>query len=106
VLRECAELSHARPAVQVSSPADELQGLLERVGNEHTQWLKKLAESYRLIQEPIFGADGEIIAQPLFWFEALMGKHCCFGRTELGQLTRNRLEDNNIVVLVPGQPFI
>jgi hypothetical protein len=106
VLRECAELSHARPAVQVSSPADELQGLLERVGIEHMQWLKKLAESYRLIQEPIFGADGEIIAQPLFWFEALMGKHCCFGRAELGQLTLNRLEDNNIVVLTPGQDIL
>ncbi len=106
VLRECAELSHVRPNVQVSSPADELHGLLERVGDGHANWLMKLAESYRLIQEPILSDDGEIIAQPLFWFETLMGKHCCFGRTDPGQLTRNRLEDHNVVLLMPGQEIL
>jgi hypothetical protein len=106
VLRECQELSRARPNVQISTANEEHLALLERIGDGHAQWLKNLAGTYRLIQEPIFGPDGEIIAQSLFWFETLMGKHCCFGRTDPGQLTRDRLEDAGIVLLMPGQEVL
>lgn len=106
VLKECGELLHDCPTIQASSASDDLQGLLERIGDDHAQWLKKLADRYPLIQEPLLGADGEIIAQPLFWFETLLGKHCCFGRTDPGQLTRNQLEDNNIVLLMSGQDVL
>ena len=106
MLKECGELLHDCPTIQASSASDDLQELLERIGDNHAQWLKKLAERYPLIQEPLLGADGEIIAQPLFWFETLIGKHCCFGRTDPGQLTRNRLEDNNIFLLMPGQDVL
>ena len=103
VLRECQELSRARPNVQISTANEDHLALLERIGEDHAQWLKNLAGTYQLTQEPIFGPSGEIIAQPMFWFETLMGKHCCFGRTEPGQLTRDRLEDNRITILMPGK---
>ncbi|MEI6233686.1 MAG: AAA domain-containing protein [Planctomycetota bacterium] len=106
VLRECQELSRARPNVQISTANEEHLALLERIGEGHAQWLKNLAGTYQLIQEPIFGPDGEIIAQPLFWFETLMGKHCCYGRSDPGQLTRDRLEDARIVLLMPGQEVL
>jgi hypothetical protein len=106
IVKACEALMHEHPKVQAETPAEDFRGLLARVGAGFEQWLKNLAGTYPLIQEPILGNDGEIVAQPMFWFETLMGKYCCFGDAEPGQLIRNKLQDHGIELLSPGQDVL
>ena len=42
--------------------------MLEQIGVEHRNWLKQLWTRFDIKQEPIFDEAGNVLSQPLFWF--------------------------------------
>lgn len=79
--------------------------LLHWLGTEHHTWLTTLWNTYLLQEGPITASDGEILAEPLLWFQFDDRLVACFGAIEPGPHTRDKLEDNGIVVIRPGEVF-
>lgn len=76
--------------------------MLERVGQEHRAWLKSVWNT-SIQHEPITADDGEILAQPVFWYWADGRRIACFGTEEPGAYTMHKLEDNKVDVIRAGQ---
>ena len=104
VLEECLDelVDHPRVEKQISS-IDEFEEVVQRVGTEHRGWLERIWKSHWIEQEPILAADGEILAEPLFWFKNDERHLRCFGKHALGRSILNRLEDAGIEVVLPGE---
>ncbi len=85
------------------SRLDELQDLLEMIGDEHKKWLEDLCATRWVEQEPIVSDAGEILAEPLFWFKDDERTYACFGKTAPPTYTLHKLEDAGIRVIAPGQ---
>jgi hypothetical protein len=77
--------------------------LLAQLGSDRQDWLANLWETYQVEQEPLLGDDGEILAEPLFWFKKDGRLVACFGCNDPGPHTLHKLEDNGIAVIRPGQ---
>jgi hypothetical protein len=57
---------------------------------------------FEVSQEPLM-KDGEIIAEPLFWFNSGTHTHACFGTEMPRQRVLQRLEDFGVELLEVGQ---
>ncbi|MBU1106390.1 MAG: AAA family ATPase [Candidatus Riflebacteria bacterium] len=91
-----------RPDVQFDlSPLDDFEDIAMRIGKENRNWLEGLWHD-GIQQEPIVAADGEILAEPLFWFKNGKQLVCCFERDSLTTHIRNRIEDGSGRVIFPG----
>lgn len=103
VLKDCQERM-VTDSNEVVSPStlDDFEDLVERVGEQHREWLANLVRATQIKQEPLVAADGEIVAEPLFWLENNGRLFACFGQEQPGPATRHRLEDAGIELLVPG----
>lgn len=102
VLKECHALLTEVPAVQSeSSMVDVAEELLRLIGVKHRTWLKSVLKKHAIEQDPIFAGDGEIIADPLFWFDHGGIRYACF-KEGPKQSVAHRLEDAGIKVLLPG----
>jgi len=87
-------------------PLNNHEDILERLGDGRRHWLAKIWESRRSIQqEPITASDGEILAEPIFWFQVDRRVFACFGNEEPGAHTLHKLEDNGIDICIirPGE---
>ncbi|MBX3001532.1 MAG: AAA family ATPase [Caldilineaceae bacterium] len=105
VLEDCLDTLLSVPDVEYTlSRADDIADLLELVGSEHQSWLEKLWKEYEIQQEPLVALDGQILAEPAFWFKNGSQIYACFGHKPLGTRTQYQLEDRQIIVLEPGQP--
>lgn len=103
-VEKCLDVLLDQPKVEKEiSNIEDFMEMLERVGEEHRDWLAKLWESYLIQQEPIMGEDAEILAEPLFWFQADDRVLACFGKEDPGVHTLHKLEDKRIEVIRPGQ---
>lgn len=104
---ECLNMLLRQPKVeQETSKLDEFEDILQCLGDQHRQWLAKLCESHRLQQEPITAGDGEILAEPLFWFTVDGRRIACFPSGEPGAYTLHKLEDNRIEVIRAGEDVL
>ena len=102
ILKECHALLTEVPAIQAeSSMVDVAEELLRLIGAKHRAWLKSVLKKHVIEQDPIFADDGEVIAEPLFWFGHGSVKYACFSE-EPKQAVAHRLEDAGITVLLPG----
>ncbi|OWK45500.1 DNA helicase II related protein [Fimbriiglobus ruber] len=102
VLKECHTLLTEVPAVQAeSSMLDVAEELLRKIGVKHRAWLKSVLKKQTIEQDPIYADDGEVIADPLFWFDQDGIQYACFVEGPK-QAIANRLEDAGIKVLLPG----
>jgi hypothetical protein len=105
VLEECLDTLLTVPDVEyITSRVDDIADLLELVGAEHQTWLEKLWKEYEIQQEPLTALDGQILAEPAFWFKNSAQIYTCFGRKPVATRIRYELEDGQVVVLEPGQP--
>ena len=105
VLRECHALLKEVPAVQAdSSMVDVAEELLSLIGKNHRAWLKSVLKKHAIEQDSIFAGDGEVIADPLFWFDHGGIRYACF-KEGPKQAVANRLEDAGIKVVMPGAAF-
>jgi hypothetical protein len=90
------------PVEQQISNIDDFEGLLGQLGPDFRDWLGKLWKSYLIQQEPMKAEDGEILAEPLFWFQVDDQRFACFGDAAPRATTRHKLEDAGIKVVRPG----
>lgn len=103
VLKDCLDDLHERPEVESKiSPQDDLVDILDIIGHEHRQWLAGLWNRCKLEQEPILTSSGEVVAEPLFWFETSAGTYACFGTERPRQRVLQRLDDSGIRLLEVG----
>jgi hypothetical protein len=107
-LQQCLDALLDRPHVeQEVSNRDDFEDLLPRLGTASDtlkrEWLGKLWKSYMIHQEPITAADGEILAEPLFWFQVDDRMFACFGGEDPGSHVRHKLEDYGIELIEVGQ---
>jgi superfamily I DNA/RNA helicase len=101
-LAKCSRQLADTPVVDRGiSVRDDFRGLLDVFGDDNGQWLHGLLK-HGLVQEPIMSPEGEVIAEPVFWFTANGGKHACFGRKQPSQSTLARLEVMGVSVLPVG----
>jgi hypothetical protein len=102
VLGECLALLTEVPEVQAdATTVDVAEEVLRQIGPKHRDWVKKIVNQHTIEQDPIFAEDGEIIAEPLFWFLHGDTKYACYA-DEPKQAVRHRLEDAGIKLLLPG----
>ena len=103
VIEECLDNLHERPQVDSEiSPQDDLVDILEIIGEEHRKWLIGLWSRHRVAQEPLLTKTGEVIAEPLLWFNASGKIYACFGNERPRQRVIQRLEDFGVAVLEVG----
>jgi hypothetical protein len=102
VLGECLNLLTEVPEVQADATQVDVEAeLLQRIGPKHRAWLKSIMKEYGVEQDPICADDGEIIAEPLFWFEGGDAKCACYAEEPM-QAVRHRLKDAGINLILPG----
>ena len=83
-IANCVESMNSTPEIEVpSSIQDDLNDILESIGTQHRKWLVDLWKRFEIRQEPITDADGNVLAEPLFWFERGESLWACFGTTSL-----------------------
>ena len=104
VLKECLDSLHATLAVDERIRRnDDLAELLDIIGSEHREWLDRLFTQYRIVQEPLVTEQGEVIAEPLFWFQNNDQAYVCFGPKMPAQRVIHQLEDGGFKMLRAGE---
>lgn len=104
VLEDCLGNLCDRPEVEDEiSIQDDLTDILEIIGHDQRKWLTDLWTRFEIEQEPLVSDDGELIAEPLFWFRDGDQILVCFGPKAPRQRTVQRLEDAGVILLEPGQ---
>jgi hypothetical protein len=104
VIESCLDGVLDRPKVEKEiSNLDDYEDVLARIGSEHRDWLTGLWKSRWIEQEPIVTVEGEILAEPIFWFKEDDLVIACFGEGSPGPHTLHKLEDAGIQVVRPGQ---
>lgn len=104
VIQECLDSLHERPTIETEiSPQDDLVDVLAIIGNEHRKWLAELWNRHDVSQEPLVAVDGELIAEPLFWFTRNGKQFVCFGNEVPRQRVLQRLQDFGATLLAAGQ---
>jgi superfamily I DNA/RNA helicase len=104
VIEDC--LGHLQEAPVIhseNSEQDDVVEIAERIGVEHRSWLLELMKNREISQEPITSDNGEIIAEPLFWFRGNQRIYACFGTELPRKRIRQRLEDSNATAILPGE---
>ena len=103
VMAKCLDLLVERPEIEKEiSRFDEFEEVVQRIGPNHRSWLEVVWKNQRVEQEPILSSDGEILAEPLFWFKDDDRTFACFGAEHPGKRTQYRLEDAGITIIEPG----
>ncbi len=103
-IADCVALQNAPPNIDTSSSIqDDLIDILKRIGPEHRPWLVNLWKSHQIHQEPILNDSGQIVADPLFWFEHEGMKWACFENGSSGNAANaDSLAAHRIQRLRPG----
>ncbi len=104
-ISKCIETMSKTPVVELStSTQDDLHDILEKIGVEHRKWLIDLWNRFSIRQEPIMDANGDVLAEPIFWFEHSGNRIACFhDDTDVGGFL-HRSHQSGIVALPVGQP--
>ncbi|MCU0721388.1 MAG: AAA domain-containing protein, partial [Pirellula sp.] len=103
-IEDCLDCLQDRPEIDVEiSPNDDLADLLQWVGTENRRWLQRIWSEKQISQEPIFAANGELIAEPLFWFRDAGVVYACFGNEVLPKRTMQKLVDFGVRILPLGE---
>jgi superfamily I DNA/RNA helicase len=101
-LQLAIEDSGSPPKVAAAcSPVEERLELVCRIGEQHRDWVADVASKYTLITGPILGADGAIVAEPLFWIQTQQQRHVCFEH-QPSSFIADQLDDMRIGILQPG----
>jgi superfamily I DNA/RNA helicase len=103
VLKQCLNSMADVPAYQDEATGiDVAEELKELIGREHSAWLKSLMKQHSIELEPICAPDGEVIAEPLFWFERDEVKHACFAKEPMKSVC-HRLDDAGVRLIRVGE---
>ena len=106
VLEECLGQLVDQPKVEKEiSRIDDFEEVVQDIGPSHRAWIETIWKGRRVEQEPIIAADGEILAEPVFWFKDDQRIFACFGPRVPGKHILDRMEDSGIQILQPGDPI-
>jgi superfamily I DNA and RNA helicase len=105
VVEKCLDGVLERPKVEGISNLDDFEDVLSGVGSNHRDWLARLWKSRWVEREPIVTREGEILAEPLFWFKEDDRTVACFRDGSPGTNTLHRLEDAGVLIIRPGQEW-
>ncbi|XZE21134.1 AAA domain-containing protein [Pirellulaceae bacterium SH449] len=86
-----------------SSQQDDMEDILQIIGSEHRKWLQRVWAGHLISHEPITDQNGQIIAEPLFWYRDIGRIYACFGKEPLPQRVLQELEDRSVVILTIGR---
>jgi len=104
VLTECLDLMGAQTKIEKNvDNIDELEDIVERIGQENRAWFMDVWKKHRVEQEPLLKADGEILAEPLFWYVRENVTYACFEPHEPSDRIRFALEDSGVEILRVGE---
>jgi superfamily I DNA/RNA helicase len=106
-LYECSDCLIQRPKFEqghAGISVDDFEEIIQRLGDSpsNREWLVKLSKQFAIQQERILADDGEILGEPLFWFETGATKFACFGKIDPGERVRFTLQDNGVQIIEPG----
>lgn len=103
-IEQCLDCLLESPEVEMEiSNIEQFEDVLEATGGQHRTWLGDLWKRHQIQQERIIASNGEILAEPLFWFKTEDRMLACFGKEKPAQRTIFKLEDNGIEIIQPGQ---
>ncbi|MCU0712504.1 MAG: hypothetical protein MUC43_10635, partial [Pirellula sp.] len=103
-VEDCLDCLQDRPEIDVSiSQQDDVEDVLQWVGEEHRRWLQRTWSEKKISQEPIFSQSGELIAEPLFWYREQGVIHACFGKEVLSQRAIQKLDDFGVKIVRVGR---
>ena len=78
-ISECVAALNSSPSVEMpTSIQDDINDILDSIGQEHRKWLVDLWKRYDIRQEPLIDSEGKVIAEPLFWFKKDDAVFACF----------------------------
>ena len=83
-------------------PVDDL---VEICGEANRGWLEGIGRKHKIAQEPFSSETGEILFEPIFWFETPLGKYTCFGLEPPSRNDRHSAEDQGFRILMPGEAY-
>jgi AAA domain len=102
-LQICSELlNHATDDPVLPTPLDDYNDLLQRLGEEHSEWLAQIWKRYNVQQEPMHLHDGKLLLEPLFWFEYAGQLFAYFRQENLSEKWQDKLKSAAITVLHPA----
>lgn len=81
----------------------EAEDLLTQLGRSHRDWLKAISERYEVMQEPILGDSGELLAEPIFWIQADSERWACFGNRQVTARDAARMQVAGVKLLATGE---
>jgi len=102
-----------RPAVDPPHTASDVRDELRAVlGREQYAWLEQALAQGPLVLEPLLSPAGEVLGEPLFWFERSAGglfagaseRVACFLQPPARRV-RARLEGEGVRIVAPGDPL-
>ncbi len=104
-VEDCLDYMQDRPVIDADvSSQDDLEDVLQWLGESNRRWLQRIWAEKSISQEPIFSESGELIAEPLFWFRENDAIHACFAKESLSQRAIQRMEDYGVKI-IPINPF-
>jgi superfamily I DNA/RNA helicase len=104
-IEDCLDCLQDKPVIDTEiSPQDDFLEILQWIGEGNRRWLQQIWSENKISQEPIFAPDGELIAEPLFWFLQNSVIFACFGNEVLTNRAMQRLTDFSIRILPIGEP--
>lgn len=103
-IAKCVELMNTTPAIELAtSIQDDLNDILERIGNEHRQWLVDLWKRFEIRQEPLTDAKGRLVAEPLFWFDMGTERVACFDNKSPRPVLPKQLDERSVKAIAVGE---
>lgn len=105
-IEDCVSTLRDPPVIEKDeSPQDDLYDILEQIGHQHRKWLISLWNAFQIVQEPIFGSDGQVVAEPLFWFARDGKRFACVLQGHLASIDKAILQAHGITLCIPGGPL-
>ncbi len=102
-LEACLEDLERSPTTPTSECGeDDLADLSGLIPAPHRDWFHSLTRAYRLRKDPITAPSGEIVADPLFWFEGKEGTYACYGSDTPSARVLQNLEEHGVRLLRLG----
>jgi len=98
---DLAEVKAGRVEARTARPCPGMDALVALLAEHHEPWLRKLAARYSLVQDVLADADGEVLAEPLFWFDASGARYACFSEAPSVRV-KSRLDDARVSVVRAG----
>lgn len=102
-IASCVRTINATSNVDMTtSIQDDLNDILDQIGTQHRAWLIDLWKRFEIRQEPIMDRGGNLLAQPLFWFQHGEHRIACFPVADVARPTFEHLRQSKIIGIIPG----